>query len=161
MCIVSTHSLFESVCRIVPERTAFVIERFGKYAKTLQPGLHLLIPVVRIMTCGPHPAAGHSACADMHHCIASGVIRDVFLTAVACLQVDRIAYIHSLKEIAIPIPHQSAITKDNVSINIDGILYVKVHRPTHIMDLPPRKCTYVLLGRVAEALVLMCASFSL
>jgi hypothetical protein len=30
-----------------------VIERFGKYAKTLQPGLHLLIPVVRMMTLGP------------------------------------------------------------------------------------------------------------
>lgn len=37
-------------CRIVPERTAFVIERFGKYARTLQPGLHLLIPVVRTTT---------------------------------------------------------------------------------------------------------------
>jgi SPFH domain / Band 7 family len=145
MCIVSTHSLLESVCRIVPERTAFVIERFGKYAKTLQPGLHLLIPVVRMKSCDPHLAARHSACADMHHCIANGVIRDVFLTMVACLQVDRIAYIHSLKEIAIPIPHQSAITKDNVSINIDGILYVKVHRRTPNGNVPPRTCSQRLL----------------
>jgi SPFH domain / Band 7 family len=40
-----------AVDRIVPERTAFVIERFGKYAKTLQPGLHLLIPIVSTMGC--------------------------------------------------------------------------------------------------------------
>ncbi|KAI4173629.1 MAG: hypothetical protein LQ343_002804 [Gyalolechia ehrenbergii] len=74
-----------TVIRFVPQQTAWVVERMGKYHKILQPGLAILIPFL-----------------------------------------DRIAYVKSLKEAAMEIPSQSAITADNVTLELDGVLYTRV-----------------------------------
>eukprot|EP01029_Cantina_marsupialis_P006257 TRINITY_DN16837_c0_g2_i1.p1 TRINITY_DN16837_c0_g2~~TRINITY_DN16837_c0_g2_i1.p1 ORF type:complete len:367 (+),score=130.50 TRINITY_DN16837_c0_g2_i1:56-1156(+) len=74
--------------RIVPEREMWIVERFGKYKKTLESGLHFFIPFV-----------------------------------------DSISYVHSLKETTIKMPPQNAITKDNVTVKIDGVLYTKIVDP--------------------------------
>ena len=84
MAIIVVWTIFQ-VARVVPQRENFVVERLGKYSKTLSAGFHLLVPFL-----------------------------------------DRVAYKHSLKEQAIDVPSQSCITKDNIAVEIDGILYVPV-----------------------------------
>lgn len=43
--------------------------------------------------------------------------------------IDKVRYVQSLKEITIDIPQQTAISADNVTINIDGVLYLRVMDP--------------------------------
>ena len=77
-----------SAIKIVPQQEAWIVEKFGKFEKVLQPGLNILIPIVQ-----------------------------------------SVAYKHTLKEQAIDITAQTAISKDNVSLNIDGVLYTKIIDP--------------------------------
>lgn len=48
--------------------------------------------------------------------------------------IDKISANRSLKEMAVDVPEQSAITKDNISLSVDGVLYFRV--------LDPYKATY-------------------
>ena len=43
--------------------------------------------------------------------------------------IERVAYKHSLKEHAVDIPEQICITKDNVQVGVDGVLYLQVRDP--------------------------------
>ena len=73
---------------VVPQQNAYVVERLGKYANTLDAGFHILVPFI-----------------------------------------DTIRYRHSLKETAVDIPEQICITRDNVQVHVDGVLYLKVLDP--------------------------------
>ena len=71
--------------RIVPQRTNFVIERLGRYSRTLDSGFHLLIPFI-----------------------------------------DKVAYQHTLKEEVIDVERQACVTRDNIQVGINGVLYIQV-----------------------------------
>ncbi len=80
--------LLKTSIKFVPQNRAFVIERFGKYNRTLIAGLNFIVPFI-----------------------------------------DKVAYNRTLKEQAIDVPGQSAITKDNIGLKVDGVLYLKVLDP--------------------------------
>ncbi|KRZ58087.1 Cactin [Trichinella nativa] len=91
---------FNTIILFVPQQEAWIVERMGKYYRILDPAS---VPGLNILV----PI------------------------------IDQIKYIQSLKEIAIEIPQQSAITivctlsfvLDNVALNIDGVLYLRIVDP--------------------------------
>ena len=77
-----------SFVKIVPQSEAFVIERLGAYNRTLDVGLHILVPFI-----------------------------------------ERVANRVSLKEQVMDFDPQPVITKDNVTMQIDTVVYFKVFDP--------------------------------
>lgn len=73
---------------VVPQQSAFVVEKLGKFSRKLDAGFHLLFPFL-----------------------------------------DRVAYKHTLKEQAVDIDEQVCITRDNVQVGVDGVLYMQVLDP--------------------------------
>ena len=71
--------------RIVPQQTANVVERLGQYSRTLNAGLHIVVPFI-----------------------------------------ESVRYKHSLKELVIDVPEQVCITRDNVQVKVDGVLFLRV-----------------------------------
>jgi regulator of protease activity HflC (stomatin/prohibitin superfamily) len=45
--------------------------------------------------------------------------------------IERVAYRHSLKEVAMDVHEQTAITRDNVTVVLDGVLYYRIVDPVH------------------------------
>ena len=80
--------LAKTSVKFVPQNRAYVVERFGKYNKTMVAGLNFLVPFI-----------------------------------------DKVGYDKSLKEHAYDVPSQAAITRDNISLIVDGVLYLKVLDP--------------------------------
>ncbi len=74
--------------RIVPQQSALIIERLGRYARTLTAGTHFLIPFV-----------------------------------------DKVRATVNLREQVVVFPPQPVITSDNLSVNIDTVLYYTVIDP--------------------------------
>ncbi|MBW2602639.1 MAG: SPFH/Band 7/PHB domain protein [Deltaproteobacteria bacterium] len=70
---------------VVPQRSEYVIERLGKYNKSIGAGFHILIPFF-----------------------------------------DKVSYRRTLKEEVMEIPSLDCITSDNVSVSLDGVLYIQV-----------------------------------
>src|SRR5512139_3168740 len=70
---------------VVPQQSAFVVERLGRFNGVLTAGFHVLVPFI-----------------------------------------DVVRYRHTLKEQAVDIPEQICITRDNVQVHVDGVLYLQV-----------------------------------
>lgn len=85
--------LISSMVKVVPQRTAIIVERLGKYRATFSAGFQILIPFI-----------------------------------------DKIRYRHTLKEQAIDVAPQICITRDNIAVEVDGILYLQI--------LDPQKASY-------------------
>ncbi|HBV00638.1 MULTISPECIES: SPFH domain-containing protein [Thalassospira] len=71
--------------KIVPQGYEVTVERLGRYLRTLDPGMHVLVPII-----------------------------------------DRLGQRMSLMERVLDIPSQEVISKDNASVAVDGVVFIRV-----------------------------------
>lgn len=81
------YKFFQSIC-MVPTQKAYIVERLGKYHKTLEAGFHALIPFI-----------------------------------------DKVVFIKDLRETTIDVPPQDCFSKDEVSVIVDGVIYMSITDP--------------------------------
>jgi regulator of protease activity HflC (stomatin/prohibitin superfamily) len=83
-----TFAEFAKCIRIVPNKQVLILERLGKYQKTLDAGLHIFLPFI-----------------------------------------DKVTARLNLKEQTIDVPPQECFSKDEVKVEVDGVIYITVHDP--------------------------------
>ena len=74
----------QAIC-LVPTKSAYIVERLGKYRCTLEAGFHMLLPFI-----------------------------------------DRVAFIQDLKEETIDVPPQECFSRDEVNVEVDGVIYIQI-----------------------------------
>lgn len=90
--ILAIYVLFKFIqsIQLVPTQKAYIVERLGKYKKTLGPGFHALLPFF-----------------------------------------DQVKYRQDLKEETIEVEPQECFTRDNVKVEVDGVIYLSVTDPVN------------------------------
>src|SRR5829696_5686693 len=88
--VIAVFALFVAArtIRIIPQAKAGVVERLGRFSRTLDPGLAIVVPFI-----------------------------------------DRVKPLIDLREQVVSFRPQSVITKDNVTVNIDTVLYFTITDP--------------------------------
>ncbi|MGH8622030.1 MAG: SPFH domain-containing protein [Burkholderiales bacterium] len=93
--------------RIVQQAQTMVIERLGKYNRTLSSGINLIVPMI------DQPRE-----IDWHHAVATPG-GETFTRRYKTIKID-------LRETVYVFPSQNVITKDNVVVEIDALIYFQI-----------------------------------
>lgn len=89
LAIYALYKFIQSI-QLVPTQKAYIVERLGRYHKTLGPGFHALVPFF-----------------------------------------DKVKYRQDLREETIEVEPQECFTKDNVKVEVDGVIYLSVIDPVN------------------------------
>lgn len=89
LAVYALYKFIQSI-QLVPTQKAYIVERLGKYHKTLGPGFHALVPFF-----------------------------------------DKVKYRQDLREETIEVEPQECFTKDNVKVEVDGVIYLSVIDPVN------------------------------